>query len=343
MAGYRSRFIQLFHPLARFLPHALLQRWSGQNLICPVYHLVSDEPVSHIHHLYKVKSSREFISDLDFLLTHYQPLSLSQLVDLIHDGRPLIEPCFFLSFDDGLSEFFDMVAPILEAKGVPATNFLNSAFVDNRALFYRYKISLLIERILILPTLPITQINEVLEIKITDRTTLIQHLHTLDHRALPRIDAMAPLLDVDFEEYLAMAKPYLTSLQIKNLQERGFDFGAHSIDHPLFSSLSPQDQLHQTLESVRYLSHSFDLDLRTFAFPFTDYGLGKNFFDRLYAPDHEIDLSFGSAGLKGDLYTKHLQRVPMELGSLGAKSIIHSELLYFILKACLGKNTVKRI
>jgi hypothetical protein len=52
------------------------------------------------------------------------------------------KPLLHLSFDDGLSACYDTIAPILLRKGVPATFFLNPAFIDNKALMFRYKISL---------------------------------------------------------------------------------------------------------------------------------------------------------------------------------------------------------
>ena len=53
-----------------------------------------------------------------------------------------------LSFDDGLVECHQVIAPLLMTKGVPATFFLNNHFIDNRDLFFRYKASLIIDQVI---------------------------------------------------------------------------------------------------------------------------------------------------------------------------------------------------
>jgi hypothetical protein len=95
--------------------------------------------------LYPVRSENIFKKDLDFLLKHYKPTNLTELLDIIKGKKILEHNCFHLSFDDGLKEIYDIVAPLLIERGIPATFFLNSSFADNKNLFYRYKASLLLE------------------------------------------------------------------------------------------------------------------------------------------------------------------------------------------------------
>ena len=49
--------------------------------------------------------------------------------------------------DDGLRENYDIIAPILKEKGVPATFFINSATLDNTDMLYRHKASLLVNHV----------------------------------------------------------------------------------------------------------------------------------------------------------------------------------------------------
>ena len=79
------------------------------------------------------------------MLQNFEPLSLQELYEIMLGKRELHTPAFHLTFDDGLREVFDIAAPILKQKGIPATIFLNSGFVDNRSLFFRYKVSVLLE------------------------------------------------------------------------------------------------------------------------------------------------------------------------------------------------------
>lgn len=112
-----------------------LQRAARRFVVCPYYHTVSDTPLPHIRPLYRHRTIAEFKADLDWFLAHYTPIRW----DEIDDYERAQKPAFCLTFDDGLKEFYTVVAPILEEKKIPCVCFLNSAFVDNKALMFRYQ------------------------------------------------------------------------------------------------------------------------------------------------------------------------------------------------------------
>ena len=143
----RKTAFRLLPSVSGIVPLETLKWITGRRTIFPFYHLVSDETVPHVKFLYPVRNTKEFNADLEFFLKHYKPVGIADILHCIKSDRPLPENSFLLTFDDGLREFHDIVTPILLRKGIPATCFLNSAFVDNRDLFYRYKASLLIGRL----------------------------------------------------------------------------------------------------------------------------------------------------------------------------------------------------
>src|SRR3972149_141979 len=116
----------------RCVPSGLLARCAGNGLIIPYYHMISDQEVLHVKNLYPYKSEKEFTADLDFLLKHFRPVSLFDVIGLARRAGSLRSPSFLLTFDDGFREMADVVAPILSRKGVPALFFLGSAFIDNK-------------------------------------------------------------------------------------------------------------------------------------------------------------------------------------------------------------------
>src|ERR1700744_280417 len=114
----------------------LLQTFSPLPLICPIHHVVSDEPIPYIDPLYRYKSTRAFENDLDYLLTHFEPLSLLEVAAGRHRSMARKRKVFLVCFDDGRRQAAEIAAPILLRKGVPAALFINPAFVDNTAAFY---------------------------------------------------------------------------------------------------------------------------------------------------------------------------------------------------------------
>ncbi|MBL7828211.1 MAG: polysaccharide deacetylase family protein [Saprospiraceae bacterium] len=315
-----------------------LMRSVGRRLIAPFYHAVSDQPLPHIRHLYAHKSIRAFEADLDFLLKHYEPIDFHQLGALQPKKN---KPRMLLSFDDGLTEFWDPIAPMLLRKGVPAICFLNSAFIDNRALFFRYKASLIIDAFEN-QHLERTARVYLLGKGYTHISSLKTWLLSLRYHEQSLLDELAAVLGIDFSQFLARQQPYLTTIQIESLIQKGFHFGAHSIDHPEYRWLSLEEQLRQTVGSIEYISNRFGLGYRLFSFPFTDYGVEKKFFDFMLNDKKAAEYTFGCAGLKTDVHPNHIQRIPMENGSETAEQTLKRTFLYFWLKLPLGKNRIQR-
>ena len=235
-----------------------LIRKTGQHIVLPFYHSVANNTPIHIQHLYQSRSITSFKADLDFLLTHYKSISLHQLIELNDSDEEIDENYFHITFDDGLREFYDVVAPILKEKQVHATVFLNSDFIDNKQLFYRFKESILFD-------------------KLKDKSIL-----SIPYSKEQHLDELALLNQIDFDAYLKEASPYLTSEQIKELIGDGITFGAHSKNHPLYKEISLEEQLVQTNESVKMITSQFGLDYSAFSFPFTDDGVSLAFFDKIY-------------------------------------------------------------
>jgi peptidoglycan/xylan/chitin deacetylase (PgdA/CDA1 family) len=283
---------------------------------------VNDEDVPHISYLYKYKGTRQFFDDLEFLLKHYSPIGLSDVIHWARGNNILPPNCFLLTFDDGFREIYDVIAPILLDKGIPATFFIISAFLDNRELCYQHKASLLIEKIRrgISPVTE-TELKGILLEMGLSFSELSEGILKIDYRHRKDLDRIAEVLQVDFQGYLNMKKPYLSSGQVIGLIDRGFTIGAHSLDHPYYSTISLAEQLEQTIVSVKQIREKFGLNYGAFAFPHNDTGVSEEFFKKVQESGL-VDITFGTGGMiDGDLRT-HRQRVSLEKPLLPAKEII---------------------
>ena len=327
--------------LSRLLPYNMLSVFAGQKLLIPLYHVVSDTEVPHIKHLYQVKTTKQFNKDLDFLLKYYEPIHYLELEKLVLSKSKIRKPCFLLTFDDGLREFYDVIAPILQQRSIPAICFLNSAFIDNKALFYRYKVSLLLNHISKYKLSIQHSVEQWLSAKVNKRVDLKRLLLSITYSEVPILDELAAYLSINFDEYLSDRKPYLTSNQIIELQGKGFCFGGHSIDHPRYCLLNFDEQIRQTQLCMEHICKHFSINYKAFAFPFSDEGVTVDFFDKIYN-NHIIDISFGTAGLKKDNFMQHLQRIPMERAEMLAERIIKEQMLICTIRNMLGRNIIAR-
>lgn len=335
MAGFKHWMFKYARHLASAMPLSQMIRASRKAHIGVFYHTVSDEPLPHIQHLYTPKNVKAFESDLETLLKYYNPVELSKHLQCLQNRERSGKPTFHLSFDDGLQEFATVIAPILLKKGIPATCFVNSGFVDNQDLFYRYKASLLIDAFYQNPN---TEVSEASTHSLSDFRKYILSLKHDDNNIINKI---AKKMQIDFNEFLSNQKPYLTIEQMNSLQKQGFTFGAHSVNHPLYKDLSLQEQLAQTQDSLEWLQEHIHPQHRVFSFPFTDYGVNKSFFRHMEGQDI-MEASFGSAGLKDEHLKRHHQRIALESQELNAKQILSTEYLYYLLKLMVGKNYTQR-
>lgn len=320
-----------------------LRARSKENFIFPFYHIVSENTPSYIKDLYPVVSPLRFKADLDFLQKYYKSATTQDLIHFHKSGKQSNKPLFFLSFDDGLKECYKIVYPILKENQIEAAFFINPDFVDNKTIFFRFKTSIIINEVLKITDKKIlNKIAKIISNNNWDKEICIKKIAALTFSEDSKIEQISDVAGIDFTEKLNTEKIYMTLNQLKELNENGFLIGSHSMNHPLFSELDYTQQIEQVEQSIVYIKREFTPKISTFAFPFTDFDVQANFFKYLNDSE-EIDITFGTAGIKNDSSPKHIQRIPMEsFEGDSAERIIRTEYAYYWLKSFFGKNTIRR-
>ncbi|KMQ60268.1 hypothetical protein ACM46_18855 [Chryseobacterium angstadtii] len=309
------------------------------NYCLPLYHCVSDDDLPHIKHVINYKNTKQFEEDLDCFSRHFQLVSWSEFKDFVQGNFRPRKKIALLTFDDGFREFYEVAVPVLERKGIYACNFINPAFIDNRDMMFRCKASLLIDRIKKIHIIN-HEVYSLLSLENkADKEFLINKILNISYQEKEVLEILAEKLDVDYKAFSKEYKPYLSTEELKTLTEKGYGIAAHSWDHPKYGDLSLEDQMKTTDQTFNYLKENGFLH-ETFAFPFTDFGVKKAFFDELFK-NEDILYSFGCAGIKLDSVEKNFQRIPMEMGESGEK-ILKREMAYFRMKKIIHKNKIVR-
>jgi peptidoglycan/xylan/chitin deacetylase (PgdA/CDA1 family) len=301
---------------------------SGVSLVVPYWHMVSDSSVPHVSHLYRFRTIPEFAADVEFFLRRFEPVTLQDIVDALNGKRTFNRPCFHLTFDDGFREMHDVVAPILQRAGAPATFFLNTAFLNGGGLAHYNALSVLLDRLQSRHAPPgaasLRRLESLLAPAADGCTILRERLLSLRHAQQSLVQALAETLDVDFDRYVRETKPYLSYEQVKALLARGFSIGAHSHDHPLYADIPLPQQLAQTRMSMQLLEVRFGMTPKAFAFPHTDRGVDQAFFNAVFS-ESLLDVSFGTLGLVSHFHPRNIERVGMEKTSAPAAQILSRE------------------
>jgi peptidoglycan/xylan/chitin deacetylase (PgdA/CDA1 family) len=317
----------------------LLRKASGVNPLVVNYHVVSDHPLPHVDHIYPYRNSTRFTADLDFLVSRYHIITLHDLLEsLQHPKHRLPENSLLVTIDDGLKEVYEIAAPILKKKKIFPAVFLTKNYIDNKELGYDHRKSLLIHFAGDKKNQHATAgIIEILHEEGLFKADLKSSVLGIPYKKRHVVDLLADAADIDFASYMAKNKPYLTGSQIMELKDQGYMFGGHSIDHPDFRELTPEEQLSQAKESMDFVCSEFNIGYRTFAFPYWDASIPREFFIRLKA-----DATFGTQGLLADPIPNHIQRIGFERFSYTAQKSIKAHYFRRILLSAMGKENIAR-
>lgn len=326
-----------FYSAVQLLPIKMLQ---NGGLLLPYHHLVSNKDVPHIKHLYPFKNIRAFEQDLDYLLKHFTPVTLQDVIAAVKSGQPLPARSFLITFDDGLREITENIAPLLLKKGVPAAFFLNSAFLDNKELFYKFKISLITEAIQTgeHSAAALAKLSTVLG----NPSELVPAVKKISYHNRHLAEEAGVALGLSFTDYLRQQRPFMTLEEVGKLVQQGFAIGGHSVDHPYYSQLTLEEQLAQTRDSVNFLTGHFHLPYRAFAFPHTDAGVSRTFFDTVLEGADPIDVIFGTANHKQDISPRILHRFNCERPAVSIGAAVKGILLYNRLQELRNKQVIVR-
>lgn len=313
------------------VPMSWYRNITKQNLVLPFYHTVTNTPKPHLKHLAYYRSKDSFEDDINFLKKHFTSIPISD-IDL-----KIKTPSFHITFDDGLSDVMTEAVPFLLENKIHATFFVNSDFIDNKKMFYRHKISILIEAL---------QDNNLLK-KTADflsfeSSKVLLYVKNMGYENDKHIDSIAANISIDFNSYLKKNKPYLSTEQVLKLIEMGFTIGNHGRSHPNFNEIKEADQKQEVISSSSFLKGSpFCIEENFFSFPFGADNRRSDFFDFLYN-QNDVIYSFGVSGLKKDIQKKHFHRIDMEHAGIKGMGILKFEYFYFMIKALFNKNTLKR-
>ena len=319
-----------------------LQKKANINITIPFYHIVNNRKNNLISNLYSYRNEKEFEKDLDFFLKYYNVIDIPSLLNYQKGQANLPKNAALLTFDDGLREVKDIIVPILIKKGLPASFFITTDFLDNKNLFFRNKISLLINFYENNKTeINITEIKKTFSKYEIDFFDFNQNLLSLKFEQTELINELANLMNFSFAEYLKKETPYLNSSEVSDLIKQGFSIGAHSINHRLYKDTTEEEQIRQTLESVRIIREKFNLDYGIFAFPFNDEGLSANFFKEI-KKSNLIDVFFSADGFLDDECKINYHRFWMESTTENAKEIVIRNMKEKFIRQLKNKNLIKR-
>ncbi len=252
-----------------------------------MYHYVRDRhngPESAIRGL----DVATFEQQLDILCDTLKPIDWSTLVAW-QTGRVSIDaPTFLLTFDDGLSDHAEVVAPVLEERGLRGVFFVSTAMLVDRVMATAHQIHLL------LCHMDAEDLSTQVRQRAIDAGVNQEELlaadddahrrayayESADRAALKRLltyglpielrnDIVASLFAEnvgDSADYAA--RWYMNWEAIATMRRDGHTIGGHGHVHEPLLRLSPEDQQRDMARCVAVLRDGLGPGVRPFSYPF---------------------------------------------------------------------------
>ena len=241
------------------------------DLFTVMYHYVRPVAQSRFPRL-KALEVDKFRDQLIFIMKNFKVVDIDFVVSLIKSGEKPQKNLALLTFDDGFSDHYNYVFPILADLGLTGAFYPCADAVMNRSLLDVHKIQFILEACEDIDRLVLS--CQDLELKFGDNSakrkfigdTVIDgtnggatYVKRLLQRDLPLEirkefvnDLFAKMItkdDSDFADRL-----YLNLDQISEMRQAGMHFGAHGHSHNWLANLSDSDQSEEIDRSIEMLS-----------------------------------------------------------------------------------------
>jgi peptidoglycan/xylan/chitin deacetylase (PgdA/CDA1 family) len=256
-------------------PLRAFSKAAGADLACLCYHVVSEERLPHVAHLYSYKSPGQFARDLEFLARSFDFIDYR---DFQSDRVPTHrhKPAVLLTFDDGFSECYSVIRPLLLKYGVPAIFFVTTGVLDNRSLMYRHKVSVCVDAYARLGAADAEDATRDIAPLLGPVASRGRDLAAL-LKAAPwnfrDLDQVCARLGVDVPAYLATVTPYLSTAEVLTLSRAGFTIGAHGVTHTPLGSCPASVARSEIVDSCAAVATLIGAAEVPFAFPFNGMGV----------------------------------------------------------------------
>ena len=302
--GFSPATKRFLRKMAERIPLSIHMSVTKRDALALYYHVVSDEALPHIRHLYPYKAPAMFENDLIYLAENFNLVTYEQLAAHFCGGQRLDPKSVLLTFDDGLSECYSVVRPLLLKHNTPCVFFITTDYIDNHRMGCEHKASLCIDRILSLESSALQDVmksvGDSLGKGFDNGADLIRWVKSTPGREHSAIDALCRLLGVDVKAYLESRRPYLTSEEIRRLSEDGFAIGAHSVRHQQLGSLTDTEMEEDITESCKAIMALTGQKEVPFAFPFSADGVSRDALQALRKRHGYIGLLFDTNGVRLD-------------------------------------------
>jgi peptidoglycan/xylan/chitin deacetylase (PgdA/CDA1 family) len=256
-----------------------IARWRP-GLVVLTYHRIA-EPGANLFYDPVISATPEsFRAQVEWLHNRVRLLALNELIDQVESGSPWREPAMLLTFDDGYRDNFDLAAPILGERKVPATFFVPTAFFDSPKLPWWDHVACVIKqthvRRLIVERHSKGDPSPVeIDLQTTSRSAAILKIirSFLDETITDErwfLDQLAERAMVEIDSESLGRELFMSWSHVRQLadSDTGLTIGSHAHSHRKLASLDDDTQCHELAGSKQILETQLGRPIKAVAYPY---------------------------------------------------------------------------
>lgn len=243
--------------------------WGRQRLTVLGYHRIIEWQTDSFDDYEPVVSATPalFEQQMAWLKQHFSIISLWDLHAALTEGKSLPHNPLLITFDDGYLDNYQHAFPVLKRHGFPAVIFLaTSRMTDPRRLWWdevAYICYHAPSTITSLPLVGSVHLNSKAERRQV-RESLIQKLKTL-----PEAEKAATVESL--YKATSIMRPqepkFMNWDQVRELVRNGIACQPHTVNHPIMTRISVDEQRHELASSASAIAHETGQQITAFAYP----------------------------------------------------------------------------
>ena len=211
-----------------------------------------------------------FEKQMAFIAKYYNVISLRYMMECMDKGgEGLPKNSLVITFDDGFKNNFLYAFPILKKQHFPATIFLIGDTIGNSSLIWLHRLYNLIDN------LSVGYINTDFDGTITKYKIGKNNKAKVLKKILHHINKIPRDEKLDFINRLEELNSvkgksenyYLNKIMINEMLADNIDFGAHSMEHSVMTSLDDKKIENEILQSKQLLRDITGMEIIPFAYP----------------------------------------------------------------------------
>lgn len=247
--------------------YSLLKGYRRSQITILMFHRVG--PAKNAWLLTPTNTS-DFEDQMKYLSKTHKILSLNELATCLQVGKPLAKKVAVVTFDDGYRDNYRYAFPILKKYKIPATVFLVTGHIDTGNLFWFDKIRYIIWNTKI-KRLKLDGFGDFSLNSINNRLlsvfTIVEKLKKIkDETKNHLMEKLINISKVDIPYDLGQ-DVILSWDEVKEMNEWGIDFGAHTISHPILTKIPLEQAKFEILQSKKDIEKRLEQSVYTFAYP----------------------------------------------------------------------------